>query len=356
MINRRLFQDIKRVLLAGMLTLALLGTAGCGSSPDKKRSAGKTDANTSSTTDANQTGKDSSEGFVEYWHEVDVQDVHGQIIVLLNGFPVYETGFGMKSHDHIDLPMNTALVGEGNRYALRVEPWMSRSEKHLSIGEAEAWVSRNEETEVEGSRISGSVVDSTYEEWREKARKQWEEYREWEKEWLKENPGRKDSITWKEGGALDSMRAWASRNPLTVTTTFDNEAGPDFSRVFEEAPVLEDTPATRNRLKDYAMHLRDLMAEKDTSALVEEFRPSIEYSYQQGKREGESLEEFISMYREKLVLEGAEKELDFSREEVRLHQWSEGRVWQLRRADAEGLLRRIKVYVAELDGELKVVR
>jgi hypothetical protein len=143
---------------------------------------------------------------------------------------------------------------------------------------------------------------------------------------------------------------------MTVSTTFDNESGPDFSRIFEEAPVIEGTPADSARLRDYAMHLRDLMIQKDTSALVAEFGPAIRAAYQLGGREGESLAQFRSDYRENLVLEQAEEELDFSRGAVRLKRWSGGRVWQLRREEAEGLLRRIEVYVAEIGGELRVVR
>jgi hypothetical protein len=143
---------------------------------------------------------------------------------------------------------------------------------------------------------------------------------------------------------------------MTVSTTFDNKRGPDFSRIFEEAPVLEDTPATRERLRDYAMRLRDLMAEKDTAGLVKEFRPEMRYSYQIGAHDADSFEEYVSTYQKHYVLEGAEEELNFSRTDVRLQPWVDGRVWQLRRKDAEGLLRRIEVYVAELEGDLQVVR
>jgi hypothetical protein len=251
------------------------------------------------------------------------------------------------THDQYGIDLNTALVGEGNTVDVRMIPYLEAFGSSLDVGTieytAEVQSSTSWETHggvpVEGAKITEAEVDSVYERWSKRAQKKWDTYR-----------------STVERGALDSMRAWASRHPMTISTTFDNKRGPDFSRIFEEAPRLPDTPATRERLRNYAMHLRDLMAEKDTAALVEEFRPAIEYAYRQGKREGESLQEFVAMYRKKLVLDGAEKELDFSRSEVRLSQWSDGRVWQLRRDGAEGLLRRIKVYVAELDGELKVVR
>lgn len=156
------------------------------------------------------------------------------------------------------------------------------------------------------------------------------------------------------------MRAWAERNPLTVSTRFDNEAGPDFSRIFEEAPKLKDTPATRERLKEYAMRLRDLMAEKDTSALFQEARPLFT-DHDTG-----------TSYEKDRVLRiiannwfAQNWRLDFTRDEVGLRRWSSGRVWELYKASTgnelfvagdekeTGLL---DIYVAELDGELKVVR
>ncbi|PQJ35140.1 hypothetical protein BSZ35_11525 [Salinibacter sp. 10B] len=264
---------------------------------------------------------------------------------------------GTAADQSVTADLNTALVGKGNEITVEVMPFLTRSGKSLRIGTVDMSAEvQCEDKPIADVEITEVEVDSAYRAWSERARKQWKGYLEWEKQWLKENPDSSSAVTARDGGALDSMRQWTARNRLSVSTTFDTEAGPDFSRVFEEAPVIEGTPSDTSRLKDYAMRLRDLMARKDTSGLVEEFRPSIEYAYRRGKRDGESLEEFVSMYREKLVLEGAEKELQFSREEVRLRKWSEGRVWGLRREGAEGLLRRIKVYVAELDGELKVVR
>jgi hypothetical protein len=161
-------------------------------------------------------------------------------------------------------------------------------------------------------------------------------------------------------GALDSIRAWAQRHPLTVSTTFDNEAGPDFSRIFEEAPIIEGTPADSARLRDYAMRLRDLMARKDTAALFEEFRPSIE-----GRFRAHSFSDrtaFMKKNRNAVVLEDAI--LEFSREEVKIRAWCGGRVWELWREGSENQMfferpsgyGMGELYVAELDGELQVVR
>jgi hypothetical protein len=346
-----------QILLSGVL---VLGGTGCFSSPEGQSGRTKTQEEKGSESSSSDSGGRKA----EYWFEVDVEDVHGQIIVLLNGFPVYRTGHGMKSHDHLDLPMNTALVGEANTFSLRIEPWMHRGESDLQIGSVKttARVSLNEKKGLKGSRIHQAEIDSAYKTWSEQARRKWKQYREWEREWLQENPQAKQNITWKDGGALDSMRAWASRHPMTVSATFDNEAGPDFSRIFEEAPRLKNTPATREQLRDYAMRLRKLFAQKDTLGVYQAHRPkfqSIDFS----KRK--ALETIGSNWFRYAW------HVDFDRTDLALRRWSDGRVWEIYRDDK--LSRKLskqalflagqkrlqswhKVYVAEIDGELKVVR
>jgi hypothetical protein len=206
---------------------------------------------------------------------------------------------------------------------------------------------------IERGRITEAEVDSAYEAWRQKARKQWERYR-----------SRFDR------GELDSLRAWASRHPMTVSTTFDNENGPDYSRIFEEAPVIRDT----GRLKEYAIQLRDLMARKDTAGLVDEFLPVIwtgRDSLILSRLRSNFSEEQIRSVREHIVMD--EAYLDIERADVGMRRWVGGRVWELYyKPDGNALFaarslregtpeytgsgRKRPVYVAELGGDLKVVR
>jgi hypothetical protein len=181
--------------------------------------------------------------------------------------------------------------------------------------------------------------------WDEQARKQWKDYR---------------SRMSTPQEALDSIRAWAERNPMTVSTTFDNEAGPDFSRIFEEAPAIEGTPADTARLKDYAMRLRDLMARRDTAALMREFRPTFTDHETGTPASDDRIRKIIGQN-----WFSRDWRLDFERRTVRVRRWSEGRVWELyRKASGDPLFVSgtkqktglLDVYVAELDGELRVVR
>lgn len=274
--------------------------------------------------------------------------------ILVNGFPVDEWG-GQAVHQTYDFPVNTVLVGEGNRLTIENEPCFSRVGDSLVIGtiQMRTDVRGRDDKRIERGRITEAEVDSAYEAWRQKARKQWERYR-----------SRFDR------GELDSLRAWASRHPMTVSTTFDNENGPDYSRIFEEAPVIRDT----GRLKEYAIQLRDLMARKDTAGLVDEFLPVIwtgRDSLILSRLRSNFSEEQIRSVREHIVMD--EAYLDIERADVGMRRWVGGRVWELYyKPDGNALFaarslregtpeytgsgRKRPVYVAELGGDLKVVR
>jgi len=195
-----------------------------------------------------------------------------------------------------------------------------------------------------GVKVSRAHVDSAASAWRERADSVWRQTR------------RSGPV----GAALDSVRAWARAHPMTVSVTFDNEAGPDYSDLFREAPVIAGTAADSARLRAYAMQLRDWMAAKDTTALMGAYGPAIEDRYE---RTGwSSKEKYLRKNREGLVL--ANPILDFGREDVELRKWSGGRVWQIIRRGAihDGFFREPSglgigsVYVAEINDSLHVVR
>ena len=344
--------------------------AGCVSGSEEKGQKN------SSCVDSTLANSDERKGPPRYKMELRLTDLAGHFRVMINGFPVEEPATMMRmSGSDITARLNTALVGKGNEASVSTMPFLTRSGSDLNIGtvKMKAEVVAGESL-VEGAQITEAEVDSAYRTWTKRARKQWTEYLEWEKQWLEEHPDSSGTITARDGGALDSMRQWTARNRLTVSATFDNEAGPDFSRIFEEAPVLEDTPSTRKRLKDYAMHLRDLMAGKDTAGLTQEFLPVLwtgKDSLDVSDLRSNFSEEQIQSVREHIVMENAY--LDFARPEVGLRRWAGGRVWELYyEPDGKALFgartfregtpeytgsgRKREVYVAELGGRLKVVR
>ena len=344
------------------IILFCLTAFGCQSATDQNREKRLEAKEKQQTANKKADEQRENAGPPRYTMELRLVDLAGHFRVKINGFPVEAPATMVRmSGSDITSRFNTALIGEGNKASLSTMPFLTRGNESLSIGTVEmrAKVLAGE-TPLQGARITEAQVDSAYKAWSKRASEQWDKYLKWEKKWLQEHPDSSSTITARDGGALDSMRQWTARNPMVVSTRFDNEAGPDFSRIFEEAPRLPDTPATRERLKDYAMHLRDLMARKDTAAMVEEFRPAIEGRYQTGTRLSRS--EFMEANRQAVVVEDVV--LDFERSDLRVRRWCEGRVWRIWREEAihRGLFQDPsgggigKIYVGRIDGELKVVR
>ena len=317
----------------------LLGPAGCGQSEKSSPEVTSTAADTASSA---PTG----EKPLDYHFQLKYEDMWGVTTLTVNGFPVHQSGGGhITDNPVLSIGLNTGLIGSGNRVSVEVEP-MILGGKKITIGPVEVHgeVTRDYqgEFEVEGAAITEAQVDSVYEAWSERARAKWKEYRSKQTQ-----------------AELDSMRAWAERNPLTVSTTFDNEAGPDFSRIFEEAPVITD----KERLRDYAIHLRDLLQAGDAEAIYEEFRPSVSkdlgwFKITRSGRRDSAIAHIRTDWTERW-------QTDFTRSEVALRRWSGGRVWELLVREEDGGLRpffegdaatSLDVYVAEIDGELKVVR
>ena len=299
----------------------------------------------------------------EHWLFVRLNTFGGRYTLTINGFPVErEIAPVQATGKDIGARINTALIHGKNTAAIHVRPFVEQRAEDMAIHpiDVRLWIARyatdgtyvsvhsssrqnrrqGEEPRPTAFGTSVAQVDSAHAAWSQSARRQWQTYRE--------TVG---------AAALDSLRAWARRHPMTVRTTFDNEQGPDFSDLFEEAPIIEGTPADSARLRAYAMHLRDLMATKDTSALFREFRPSIEDAYVRLQARGASYTkaEVFTSNRNHLVFDDPAV-LDFDQKRVGLRAWSNKRVWELYRIPSDPLLRNLSVYVAEVNDTLRVVR
>jgi hypothetical protein len=338
-----LVRPLKTSVLALVAALTLLSASGCIkiSNPDEDSSSPEEKQADASGADSEKSScQGSSARF-----DLKVRGKHsgGQLTVTLNGFPV-EKSTGIMQYSQRRAPLNTALVGEENHVAFRSEPLLMGT-GGLMIGEHEELRGgvRCNATPVSGAKITAAAVDSAYRAWTDRARAKWRDYQ-----------------SRNVRGALDSIRAWAEQNPMTVSTTFDNEAGPDFSRLFEEAPVIEGTPTDSARLKDYAMHLQSLLREKKGAALYREIRPAAEASARElGESPPPTSKRRARWRKDAENGEGwfDEKPPEFGRSDVGLDRWAEGRVWELyRRPGREPLLGGWNIFIAEVEGELKVVR
>ncbi len=280
-----------------------------------------------------------------------LDDVIGDARVLANGLPVWK-GLGFTAQIALGTGLGTrltpALVSGRNEVAVEVVPTVSDTGDGPAVGPARLrlWVCAPDGSVVPGTERSAAHVDSVVAAWTTDLQARWDEW----------GPA-----------AVDSARAWAEAHPVRVATSFERPAGADgrpadgepaFDAVVREAPVIAGTPADSARLRAYAVELLRLNAERDTMALWGAFEPSREDRYQTS-RHHMSREEYEEGNWDSVVLDDP---VLFQASDVKLRSWADGRVWELYRDDAEGLLQKPErgpfrgVYVGQVDGELRVVR
>ena len=165
--------------------------------------------------------------------------------------------------------------------------------------------------------------------------------------------------------------AWTRANPVRVETSFARPGGaadgaPSFDAVFRDAPAIAGTPADSARLRAYAVRLRDLTAARDGAALYDELAPSVADRLELAGRPVPPLDSLRAGWEGEAAAEAFPFSGDltpFEAGDVQLRSWVGGRVWELYRDGADGLLQRagrgtfMSVYVGEgPGGELRVVR
>ncbi|TKC96339.1 hypothetical protein [Polyangium fumosum] len=148
--------------------------------------------------------------------------------------------------------------------------------------------------------------------------------------------------------------------PLQLSFEFDND-GPAFPALFREAaPIEEPEP-----LLAYAAHLRDLFAAKDVAGIVKEFSPKLrDYGIAYDETEARMRDEFVEFVQSRLF--PGPMDLKFEASHILPVSMCEGRIWELQRKPLRPLLQtlpdkdggqfQIPVYVARVDGALRVVR
>ena len=333
-----------------LVFFALFATVGC------HRAEEPGDPNSAVIASDRDTDGYAGRAHSKFYFRLKYVDKWGLVTLMINGFPEHQSGAGRTYQNPVlSIGLQSGLVRGENTVRIQIEPttlrhgdalWFPTVRLHGRVtGDYHG------DRPIPGAEITEAQVDSAYAEWKEGAKAAWAGFLRSETAWREANPDRGWEITWRSGGALDSMWAWSREHPVVVSTTFENEAGPDFSDLFLEAPVLTDTV----RIRDYAMYLRDRMAARDTLALFEAFRPSYADHYIFNRRPG-SVEEDETIIKDRVV---GDFDLDFERTDIDLRAWSGGRVWEIKRGgkalfEAEWAIR--DIYVAEIEGELRVVR
>lgn len=288
-----------------------------------------------------------------------LDDVYGAERVLVNGFPlVFTTGPGsmMAPGSRHRRDPAAALVSGRNTVTVAVAPAIHGGAGPPAAGPARfhSWVCGPDGSVVPGTRRGVAASDSAFAAWRAELERRW--------------------AGWSASGgaAADSAEAWAARNPVAVTASFVRPGGaggrpsdgaPSFDAVLRDAPVIAGTAADSARLRAFAVRLRDLTAARDTAAVFDAFRPSLADAFAAGggaEGVGEDSASFMANVRTRVVMDGV---VPFGAGDVGLRSWAGGRVWELYRGEAEGLLEPPdrstfrKVFVGEgPDGALHVVR
>jgi len=335
---------------------ALMVGAGCRLADDRSKDA-VLDLSSRAASQGTEHFASASSNPAEFFFGIMYEDVRGGVTLTVNGFPIHQAGGGRRFQNGIlSYSLQSALVSGQNIFRIEIDPttlrhgdalWFPTVRLHGRVtGDYHG------EQPIPGAAVTEAQIDSAYAEWKKRAEAAWAKFLRSEAAWLEANPDRGYEITWRSGGALDSMWAWSRDNPVVVSTTFENESGPDFSDIFLEAPVLTDTV----RIRDYAMYLRDRMAARDTLALFEAFRRYYADQYIYYGVDG-NIEDDRQSLLDIAVMPHAD--LDFRRSDIALRSWSEGRVWEVTRRgqsffESEDAIQ--DVYIAEIDGELQVVR
>jgi hypothetical protein len=162
----------------------------------------------------------------------------------------------------------------------------------------------------------------------------------------------------KDAGIIPNL---AALFPISETYSFDNEDGLSFKDRLIDAPVIKD----ENVVLDYARHLRELIQQRNTKELFEEYKTKLDdydNAYPDQKEE-DNFEWFKKLMEKKYYPRGPVD--DFKDEELLLVPWCDGRVWEIAlkpdRAffctkGLNGKRLSIEVFVGMIDNKLRIIR
>ena len=329
-------------------------------------------------------------GHGEYEAVLVLDAVHGAEGVLVNGFPVHTTrgpGSMMAPGSEVARVATAALVSGRNEASFVVSPAIvAPGTGAPTVGPVRfrAWVCGPDGDVIAGDPHSTAASDSAFVAWRHAFLARWPGWAAAGDSAVAADPTLRDSLaalvasdpSWAAvgvGPALDSARAWAAAHPVRVEAGFVRPGGasptdgqPSFDAVFRDAPAIRGTAADSARLRAYAARLLRLNADRDTAALWGAFsgKYADEFLWWGGREGvGEDSAAFMAGARSRVVMDALEP---FDIDAVGLRSWSGGRVWELyRKPDDEPLLASPwvgsgrmfrEVFVAEVDGRLRVVR
>ena len=319
----------------------------------------ETNAQTREPADTSVAEQAADEGVAKGpFYYVELSSGGAAVNVILNDLSMYQTRYG----SFLANPVNVRLVSEGNELKIVAGPTMNMDSTALttpSDAHLTGAVKLYEAGDLFGTQDGETLLTFDLQEEIERRRDSLK--RSFQERLKSAKPSERKEL-------LDRQEKLTRvAFPVEMTVTFDSPKTPSFRERLLEAPAITDT----SRLLDYAIRLRQLMREEDTRGLFEAFEIKNE-DYNRAYYENDAYEWWKDVFED---MYPSELKTDFEREDVGLRSKLGGRVWELYVKNGEpdqpwhptgrpffetkgkdGYLQTISVHIAEVDGELKVIR
>jgi hypothetical protein len=148
--------------------------------------------------------------------------------------------------------------------------------------------------------------------------------------------------------------------PLSQTIEFDND-DLSFRELLIDGKIIDD----KDKVLDYAEYLRDLLAKKDMERLFKEYEPKLlDYKKAYEVPQFDDPADFFIEFMRGDFLPGGPI-TNFKRNEIGMRKWCDGRIWEVfvlpdneffTNTGLDGDINRVEVFVAMVNGSLKIVR
>lgn len=149
--------------------------------------------------------------------------------------------------------------------------------------------------------------------------------------------------------------------PFKLTAEFSSEAVPSFAGRLIEAEPIENKDA----LLSWAMQFRLLLEQRDIKGLYELYEPKLhDYDIAFPEEKEPDNRKWFSEWMQETVFP-RKPITSFSREDIELTRWCDGRIWEISRKKGEPLwgteglnnmVSEVEIYVGMVDGKIKIVR
>jgi hypothetical protein len=248
------------------------------------------------------------------FYYLDITANNCNVLGLLNGFPIYQ--LKAPSLVNFAMPINSALVGQNNQLSIALTPASFDQELNLAAFDPMTMTAKGAikiygEGEISAPENGERIMEID----------------------LKGVPG---------------------------SFSFDNELV-DFSWLFRGSPEIEE----ERIVEEYALYLRSIFEQKNTELIEKEFHPKLKAIAGSFFEDfDKSVEEFRGFMND--IFLPLEPNLSFDEFDLNLTPWCKDRIWEISifphrellvsSPDEDGYEYAIKVFVALVDGEMKVVR